>query len=346
MYPHMTVRADGIDVRLRTLESDLLVNDLPQRVILLLAQRSSLGSSAHRASFRRCGNLSRVKGVSHTRTRTLKLGEAGDAPRRSATQPHRYPFLDLGLAPYLPLQRLQGRLRRAVADGSIPGVLLLLEHHPVITLGSRGKDHDLRDLGSARFRGVDVLNSERGGQATLHAPGQLVSYPIVPIPGRDLSAYVRGLEETLMLVLTELGLNGQRRPGHPGVYVQDDKIASVGLRCQRWVASHGTSLNVDLDLSLFDLVVSCGEPRLKQTSIAALSGCDPGMDEIKRLYVEAAAKVFSWALAPVERVPYQEVEPFLGLPPVPEDAPVEAAAVPTAGFEPATPGSGGQCSIP
>jgi lipoyl(octanoyl) transferase len=245
------------------------------------------------------------------------------------------PVIDLGLAPYLPVQELQRRLQSAVIDGVGNGVLLLLEHEPVITLGSRGRSSDLRrpsmEIGRDP-RGVAVVASERGGQATLHAPGQLVSYPVVPIPGHDLSRYVRGLEQILLLVLQTYGVSALRRQGRPGLYVEDQKIASVGLRCRRWVASHGTSLNVDVDLSLFDYIVSCGEPQLRQTSIAALVGTAPPMAEVKRLYCRAAEEVFGWSLPQLARVDYSEVEQKLGMP--------------TAGFEPATPGSGGQCSIP
>ncbi len=265
------------------------------------------------------------------------------------------PVFDLGIAPYRPVQSLQQRLREAVADGKIGGVLLLLEHEPVITLGTRAGPHDLRAIGGeVRWDGtiptipvptipmaspdagrtVEIVRSERGGQATLHAPGQLVSYPIVPIPGRDLSAYVNALEEVLVLLLQGLGITAARRKGAPGLYVGVDKIASVGLRCRRWVASHGTSLNVDVDLDLFELIVSCGDPGLGQTSISVLTGRPYAMADIKATYVDAARAVFGWHLLPAQRISYERVEEALGL------------EVPTAGFEPATPGSGGQCSIP
>ncbi len=177
-------------------------------------------------------------------------------------------MFDLGIAPYLPVQYLQARLRARVADGDIPGVILLLEHEPVITLGSRGAHADLRSPALVAAQGIEVVTSERGGQTTLHAPGQLVSYPIVPIPRQDLRSYVHNLEETLISLLGDLGVTASRRDGRPGLYVNGDKIASVGLRCSRWVSSHGTSLNVTIDLALFDLIVSCGEADLRQTSSA------------------------------------------------------------------------------
>ncbi len=220
-----------------------------------------------------------MEGVSHISRRPLKASASA------------LPVFDLGLAPYLPLQDLQRALRAAVGEGRLGGALLILEHEPVITFGSRAGAGDLRHcVVTAGVAGTDatrpggeagntpaipVVTSERGGQATLHAPGQLISYPVVPIPGRDLGEYVRALEEANILTLAEFGIRAERRPGRPGLYVEGDKISSVGLRCQRWVSSHGTSLNVSIDLSLFDAIVSCGEPDMRQTSIQALDRGGP-----------------------------------------------------------------------
>ena len=222
-------------------------------------------------------------------------------------------MFDLGVAPYLPVQDLQGRLRSAVAEGTVPGVILLLEHTPVITLGNRRSPGDLRDSQLIRGKGLEIAESERGGQATLHAPGQLVSYPVVPIPRRNLRAFVRGLEDVLLLLLEEFGVGAQRREGRPGLYVDGRKIASVGLRCHRWVSSHGTSLNVNVDLSLFDLIVACGEPELRQTSLHALTGEAPPMKQVKAAYLRAAATVFDWSLCEPRELAHSEVEAALGL---------------------------------
>lgn len=260
------------------------------------------------------------------------------------------PVFDLGVAPYLPVQALQARLRAAVAAGAAPGVLMLLEHEPVITMGSRAGEQDLRggEAGAAGERGahraadqtgkatacgapppkaaaplssaltaltggIPVVESERGGQATLHAPGQLVSYPVVRIPGHDLSAFVRGLEEANILLLAGFGIHAERRAGRPGLYVDGDKISSVGLRCQRWVSSHGTSLNVDLDLSLFDAIVSCGEPQLRQTSMERLLAAPPSIPVVKQAYLRAVNHVFGWELLPLRPVTHDRVEAELGL---------------------------------
>jgi lipoate-protein ligase B len=246
-----------------------------------------------------------MEGVSHISGHPLKAS------------PDPFPVFDLGVAPYVPVQALQGRLRASVANGLVPGVLLLLEHEPVITLGSRAGPQDLRDGvpegAASRGAALPVVTTERGGQATLHAPGQLVSYAIVPIPGRDLGEYVRGLEETIILVLAALGITGQRSQGRPGVYVDGEKISSLGLRCQRWVSSHGISLNVSVDLSLFDTIVSCGEPHLRQTSIERLSAVKADMAQVKSLYLHAVKQVFGWCLLPVRAVSYEGIEAELGL---------------------------------
>ena len=253
-------------------------------------------SGAKLSSERLCGILPVVEGVSHIPGRPLKHHAVA------------IPVFDLGVAPYLPVQALQARLRLAVADGRALGVLLLLEHEPVITLGSRAGAQDLRDDGC-----IPVAESERGGQATLHAPGQLISYPIVRIPGHDLSAFVRGLEEANILLLAEFGIAAERRPGRPGLYVAGEKISSVGLRCQRWVSSHGTSLNVSVDLSLFGAIVSCGEPQLHQTSIERLVPAPPPMSAVKQAYIRSVKQVFGWEFLPLRPVAHDEVEAELGL---------------------------------
>jgi lipoyl(octanoyl) transferase len=228
---------------------------------------------------------------------------------------------DLGLADYLATQEFQARLRRAVIEGETPGVILLLEHPAVITLGAHALGSGVLDPARAALLGVQVVRSERGGQTTLHAPGQLVTYPIMPIPRRDLRGYVHNLEEVLLSALARKGLAAQRMPGRPGLYLRRRKIASLGLRCEHGVSSHGCSLNVNVDLSLFALVTSCGDPRLQQTSMLEATGRDQDMQEMKATYLEAFRQVFGVDVAPLR-------------------------SMPTAGFEPAAPGSGGQCSIP
>ncbi len=221
--------------------------------------------------------------------------------------PEPFPVFDLGTVPYVPMQDLQAELRARVAEGTLAGVLLLLEHEPVITLGSRGSDADVVSPTLVEARGISVRRSERGGASTLHAPGQLVSYPIMPIPRRDLRAYVNSLEQVLINLLATLGVHAERRRGAPGLYVHESKIASVGLRCQRWVASHGTSLNVSVDLTLFDAIVSCGEADLRQTSVLRETGVAPPLRRVKDLYSEAFSDVFGVRLLQTKNVGLREL---------------------------------------
>ena len=221
----------------------------------------------------------------------------------------------LGLAPYHPLQDLQRRLRAAVATGRCEGVLLLMEHPAVITLGSRGGPGDLRDPAAAGRAGIEVVRSERGGAATLHAPGQLVSYPVLALPRRDLRAYVTALEEVLIRLLARYGVSASRSSSgrRPGLYVDDRKIASIGLRCERWVASHGTALNVSVELGLFDLIVSCAEDDLRQTSVLEATGTAPVMGTVASDYAEEFAAVFARPVATPVAAGWQQVERLLGL---------------------------------
>ena len=115
---------------------------------------------------------------------------------------------------------------------------------------------------------------------------------------------MRGLEEANVILLAGFGIGAERRAGRPGLYVAGEKISSVGLRCQRWVSSHGTSLNVSVDLSLFDAIVSCGEPQLHQTSIERLTGAAPSMADVKQAYIRAVSQVFGWRLAELRTVPH------------------------------------------
>jgi lipoate-protein ligase B len=268
------------------------------------------------------------------------------APHTLCSQSGSIEAYDLGVVPYLAVQELQGRLRRAVATGRTRNALLLLEHRPVITLGAHAAATDVRDPALAARRGVEIARSERGGQCTLHAPGQLVCYPVMLVPRRDLRAYIHDLEEVLLLVLAREGLRADRVDGSPGLYLHGLKIASLGLRCEHGVASHGSALNVNVDLSLFDLVTSCGDHRLRQTSMQDATGRPHSMQHIKTRYLQAFCQIFGMKTSTLHTLPYERPEHSLDSI-TPQFCEADATnCIPTAGFEPATPGSGGQCSIP
>jgi len=181
--------------------------------------------------------------------------------------------MDLGRRPYGETLGLMRSLCRRRADGE-PGsdLLLLVEHDPVVTMGRATRSSSLPfPPALLEARGIPVFEVERGGDVTLHAPGQLVGYPVLDLGGwrRDLHWYLRQLEEVLIRALDRLGIPAARNPGKTGVWTEDRgrKIASIGIHVKQWVTMHGFALNVTTDLSLFDLIVPCGIPDVTMTSV-------------------------------------------------------------------------------
>ena len=149
--------------------------------------------------------------------------------------------------------------------------LLLLEHEPVYTIG---RTPDQSSLRAAEALPHPVVKINRGGQATYHGPGQLVGYPIIDLRsrGQDLHAYLRSLEEVLILALGELDIPAQREEGLTGVWVRGRKIASIGVGVRRWISMHGFALNVAGDLSPFEHITPCGIAGVRMTSVEAECG--------------------------------------------------------------------------
>ena len=188
----------------------------------------------------------------------------------------------LGRVDYAEGLQLQARLAAQRKEGEGVDRLLLLEHPHVFTLGRQTKIEDLLwDEAERDRRAVQVHAIDRGGEITYHGPGQLVGYPIIDLSsyGRDLHAYVRRLEETLIQALAGWGVAAERAPGFPGVWVGQDKIAAIGVHVSRWVSTHGFALNVDTDLDYFAGIVPCGLDDRGVTSVRALCGRAPGLPE-------------------------------------------------------------------
>ena len=181
---------------------------------------------------------------------------------------------ELGVVPYGESLAIMQELAAARSQQAIPDTVMLLEHEPVITLGSRAVRAEELPLPAEEYatRGIDVVEVGRGGRSTYHGPGQLVCYPVLDLAarGRDLRRYVRALEQTALATLADFGVEGRTldEAHASGVWVGDRKIASIGVRCARWVTSHGLSLNVDLDLGVYDLFHACGLGNAPFTSIA------------------------------------------------------------------------------
>lgn len=178
-------------------------------------------------------------------------------------------------------------LQESLVEGKLAGdpddYLLLLEHDPVYTLGRGADEQDLQ--GAPLARGVPVRRVGRGGGVTYHGPGQLVAYPIVALPPtqRDVRSYVARLEQVIMDVCDVMGVAGTRRVGHPGVWVGDAKLASIGVGIRRWVTSHGLSLNLLPQNEPFGAVVACRMPGLRVTSLTEQLQATPSRPTVESL---------------------------------------------------------------
>lgn len=176
-----------------------------------------------------------------------------------------------GRVPYETSERMQRSLVQARRAGRLPDLLLLLEHPPVITLGTGSHaEHLLSDAATLREQGIALHECNRGGDVTWHGPGQLVGYPILDLCAHrtDVHWYVRTLEEVLIATLAEFGLHGERVPGRTGVWIGGSKVAAIGVHIAHWVTSHGFALNVDPDLSHFAHIIPCGIADAGVTSMA------------------------------------------------------------------------------
>ncbi len=178
----------------------------------------------------------------------------------------RLPTLD-----YREALALQERVRAARQEDRIPDTLLLLEHPPVYTRGRRSDPGELT-MGEAwyRERGIDIVDTNRGGRVTYHGPGQLVGYPIMRID--DVLAYLRTMERAIVAALADAGIAARSREAegrdYTGVWTEDRKIASIGVHLSRGVSAHGFAVNVTNDLAPFTWVVACGLPSVRMTSLA------------------------------------------------------------------------------
>ena len=190
---------------------------------------------------------------------------------------------------------MQLRMHREVAEGGRPDTLLLVEHPHVYALGRRGVEGDIL-VGAAELArlGVEVHHTDRGGEVTYHGPGQLVGYPILNLRrwGGGPLKYVRALERTLIETLAEFGVSAESEGRPTGVWVEDRKIAAIGVKVSRRVTTHGFALNVCPDLSYFDHIVPCGMPGSRVTSLSAEMERMVGVDEVWPVLVERFGDVF------------------------------------------------------
>jgi lipoyl(octanoyl) transferase len=175
-----------------------------------------------------------------------------------------------GLVPYAQAWEMQRGLVQLRKRDEIPDTLLLLEHPPVYTVGRAARDATNLGAGEGYLRslGAEVFWSDRGGDATFHGPGQIVGYPILRLTDRDTHGYLRRLEDLLIGVLSDYGLEGWHHPDYTGVWVRDRKIAAIGVKFSSgWITSHGFALNVSTNLDWFDRITPCGIREFGVTSL-------------------------------------------------------------------------------
>jgi lipoyl(octanoyl) transferase len=202
----------------------------------------------------------------------------------------------LGFVPYgeaLDLQKTLVEERRA---GSVPDLLLLLQHPPVITLGVRrdSRSHVIASDGQLAMHGIEVHEAGRGGDVTYHGPGQIVGYPILDLrPDRcDVHRYVRDLEEVMIRVCADYGVAAHRVDGLTGAWVGTAKIGAIGVRISRWITSHGFAFNVNTRLEDFQLIVPCGITDRGVTSLRELLGKELSIEDVEGRFIRRFAEVF------------------------------------------------------
>ncbi len=210
---------------------------------------------------------------------------------------------ELGRIDYGEAFELQQRLVAERKQGLVPDQLLLLEHPHVITMGRNGRMENLLADGRVLDRaGISFYPTDRGGDVTYHGPGQLVGYPILDLREwkRDVTAYVRAVEQVIIDTLADYGIAAGRIPKLTGVWVDGRKIAAIGVHISRWVTSHGFALNVATDLSYFHYIVPCGLTR-PVTSMAEL-GARATLGEVSGILAGHFGRIFDCEMTQAEPV--------------------------------------------
>ncbi len=210
--------------------------------------------------------------------------------------------LRLGRQAYGITLELQRTLHAKRCADRIGDVVISVEHDPVFTIGRRGsRDNLLVPEAEARANGIQIFDVERGGDVTYHGPGQLVVYPILDLRGfgKNVHWFVESLEEAVLRVLEELGIDAVLRDGYPGVWVGRRKIASIGVHVKNWVSYHGLALNVAVNPQHFGMIRPCGLP-VKTVSINDLRVSPVELAEIERRVIEELGVLWNRTLLPLE----------------------------------------------
>jgi lipoyl(octanoyl) transferase len=203
----------------------------------------------------------------------------------------------LGVVHYGEALAIQADVQKRRQAEQLPDTLLLLEHPPVYTRGRRSLDGELTlGEGFYRSRGIEIVPTDRGGRVTYHGPGQLVGYPIMRV--NDIGAHLRTMETAIVAALAEIEIEARSRCDegidYTGVWVEDRKIASIGVHVSRGVSTHGFAVNVTNDLTPFSWIVACGLPDVTMTSVARELGHEPngGLDAFAKLVAQRFCEAY------------------------------------------------------
>jgi lipoate-protein ligase B len=230
---------------------------------------------------------------------------------------------NLAHAPYLEILNLQRELVKLRQGQRIPDTLLLVEHEPVITLGRRGSTSNiLASSEQLASQGIGVHQVERGGDVTYHGPGQLVGYPLIDLAERSIGVrtFVDLLEETIILTLADFDILAGRKSQHRGVWVEDRKVAALGVAIKRWVSFHGFALNVSPNLDHYCHINPCELQPEQVTSMARLAGQAPSMAGVTQKLVSRFVELFPGK--------WREITPTEVFPGIQSEANVRAGARP------------------
>jgi len=195
---------------------------------------------------------------------------------------------DLGLCDYNEALLSQKNTRNQLIKNSGKNTLFLLEHNHTYTLGKNGNPNNILN------KNCELFETDRGGDVTYHGPGQLVGYPIIDLKtmGLGIRSYVSNIEQVLMHVLYDYGINASIKPGLTGVWIEDRKIASIGIRVSRWITTHGFALNVNTDMNYFSNIISCGIENVYMTSMEKELGKKISMNDIKQSTINHFNDIF------------------------------------------------------
>ncbi len=203
----------------------------------------------------------------------------------------RVKVIDLGITKYSDALVFQEDLLLKRISGRTEDTLIITEHYPVITLGRQFSEENILDPEYFKNKGIDILKTGRGGKITYHAPGQIVLYPVIDLRGKkkDVSSYIDFLEKTVTESLKQVGVQA-RRDNRRGIWVQNKKIAFIGIGIKQWVTYHGVSINVNNDIDPFLRINPCGESDIKVTSLKEALGHEVDIEKAKEILAKQFEK--------------------------------------------------------